>query len=370
MNPIQQTFPYRHFFSKLSKKKNLGATIFGILTASGTYFYYQSNKNELNRSLYLLANKYEKIREMQKKWDQESFSKDQNEVAIAQIFSRAEIIKAALQDTHFVFIHGQTAALTPLIDCINRLAEKNGYVRYPYFKYIRMPQKTSTEDSIRQAKIGNDLDIVVRTNILAVDACFQHRMPEVSAYSFLEANLSVLVHNHKNIISSIASTLVKKHIRVSEDVAIQFGKKIEALGEDLASNAPCGNLWLFCIPKTLFTTNIAYRCHIYGYQCLCHEGNELEILQKLQDGLLDASTECYLPSKAYCEMKEVIFFDPIPQYRLNLSQLHPEKGMCSFMLTPFSQDTLNEMQQKVIFELDHLLSLSQIKPNNEFLAFW
>ena len=331
---------------------------------------------------------YQEIKQLKKKWSQSSkeikqlYEKwsqnpkeepfyNRREKEAQELMARAEEIKNLLQETHFVFIQGQAAYLAPIQMLINAEAEKQGYRKPHLFKYVRIPEKMSeTErfDLVRKifTKAQNEYDQneYVRQYLISVDAYFLSTTFEESAYSFLNHNKSILTQVEWNPIEKLATKILSNDQQLSSKQKEKVIQIVNQMSGELENSTWSGNLWVFCIPKTLIqerSEEMLYRSHRRGKLCTCHEGREIEILQALQGNVLNDSNKChdvvmreYLPMSGQFDpydrdwgirLEEEIF--SVPQYRLATPHLTPENGVMTFMLTHTDKTQLQSMKKKI-----------------------
>ncbi len=369
--------------NKVQTHPSINKVVGGILSLSVTAGIYWKSTSDRNSKLSSPINPvmplhYEKVKMLRNKWEHEMRKKEEsltlfsrakdiwnrrdvyqrlsNEEAVAILFSRAEEIKEIYKDTHYVFIHAQTTAITPITYLINILARKNGVAKSHFFKFIRTPKEHSSERSeqiswaVYGSTKGKDHIDSIQECVLSADICFSNKQEGESAYYFLKNNHSVLTKYKKNkSILNLTRSILKDNNKISDtNKAEAIGKKIQDLSTSLQKSSPCGNLWVFCIPKPLLNDpqawrNIAYRSHPMGTECYCHDYKgrnhglkivqNLKIAQDLQDNIVNESTRCSISS--------------VPQYRLIIPGMTPEKGVLSFMLTPFSKQQRRRIKRDV-----------------------
>jgi hypothetical protein len=287
---------------------------------------------------------YEEVKALRKTWDNSTLSIGD---PAQDLISRAEEIKRIYKDTHYVFIHGQFPDFLPLIDLINALAEKKGIANPHFFKYMRMPvdpQSKNTQADVEFALLaaleGHDGGFA-SNHVISVDAYFPNKEIGESAYHFL----------WKKNRSFNFSRVLSDDIKLDDLSAKRIGETISRLGASLNETAPCGNLWVICIPKRIvnqFQSSILYRSHPYGKECRCHAPQRyIEILQSLQDNTLDQSTQCY----SGVDVGLAHIFSPVPQYRLVTTEITPEYGALTFLLTPLDKDQRRKIKKTIETEV-------------------
>lgn len=283
---------------------------------------------------------YKRIKKLRAQWESEhaghrSFflSHLEKDTYHKKLFIRAHAIKEMYKDTHYVFIHAQSTKFTPFIYLMNLIIKRDQSVKTRFFNYIRKLQPLEQADLevlLTSTKAcGSDHEFTVREAIISADAYFKNKTYAESAWHFLMENRSIIMKciEIQDLVPNLfgVESMADKRYKT----ALDAGAKIQALSQSLYKNAPCGNLWVFCIPKHLIEQDaqhglIAYRSHPHGEKCSCHEGMEIKILQDLQNDKIDESSRCKRPY-------------PTPQYRLVLQSLKPEDGVLCFFLTPFTK---------------------------------
>lgn len=289
---------------------------------------------------------YEKIKEARAQWDKDKqailnqICREMPQAHYLQLkkkmeqtlWAQAEQIKTLYKDTHFIFIHGQSADFMPLTVLINTLALKKNKKRTndKFYKYMRIPKTfdpNELDTLVAFAKQGHDHNHWVREILIATDLYFPNTTAGESAASFYTANLSMLKRYPMGTL--IFSLLLQQNIYpLSKEKAQEISLQIEKMSNHIEKSALCGNLLIVCIPKNLLQKTdsneaLIYRSHPYGLTCQCHPPEEnANILQKLQDNILDETTQCE---------------QGVPQYRLIIPSLTPATQVLSFWLTPFTK---------------------------------
>lgn len=182
------------------------------------------------------------------------------------------------------------------------------------------PPKTARE-YITQTRSINDSDMKTRETLLSVDAYFYNAQKYESSLFFLMNNNNILGHDGttalKNVVKSILGHFKKE---ASEETLSRLAERVIKCVDFTDNMVTTGNLYVIAVPKEK-STDVQYRAHPFGPACTCHRrGNHTEILEKLQNGILDRSTQCIYQNV------------PIPQYRLFTPTLKPENGSKIFRM--------------------------------------
>lgn len=380
----------------------LGA-ILGVLTGAGAFWLWSHHKvadlsllkhrEEQPENRFQETSKENTIKALRKKWSEDSFAKllaNKKNLESARhsctskyinrelerldaadiLFSRASEIKEALKETHVVFVHSQPTEFLACVYLINMLFREKSERQSHLSKLIRIPgdaqerdiqeviSKLTVEINGEKVVVASDHDFP--TALMSVDACFANRQEGESAYSMLKNNVSFLTSEPMFpdpdiwrptgvAVMGLANHSMKmKAPLASHEVYSKYFKeamKIQEIGQKLQSSAPCGNLFVICIPKPLLddgsVPKIAYRSHPVGIPCDCHEASSSkEILEKLQKDIVDETTECIVSPYNRVRGK-------VPQYRLLAPALRSENGVLCILLTPFDKKVRAEIKKEV-----------------------
>ena len=280
------------------------------------------------------------------------------------LFAQALEIQKIYQETHHVFIHGQSSpwlAISHMVKEIEKIQHPEQNLHQ--FKYLRAPCSTAEpgfiESTHRLVSLFNpfastgieryserwfqdlllsDNDNKVREELLSADAYFYNYSPCESALYFMGNNSNVL---NKDAVQTVAQkTMAHFFPKLSEFEQALHAKKItKAIS---SKSFTCGNLFVICLPKKN-PQKLHYRSHPFGRVCACHPKElEQEILDKLQRGILDYSTKCD-PGKAASKYG----LPKVPQYRLYLPGIEPGKDQKIFLLTPLSSSDRKVIKSRI-----------------------
>lgn len=276
-------------------------------------------------------------------------------------------IKSIFSETHHVFTHAQCMNLMIISILVKEMFKKQmaldptaEFVDLSNFKYLRhisedvdvslkkplLDEPQNVYDYLKKFGVITgriDDDPKVGKNLLSVDGYVYNSGK--AAIHYLLTNSNVKASLNVNIIENILKSFRPD---VSAEVIKKYSK--ELCGLKPTANAPCGNLFVICVPKSI-SDAIQYRSHPGGIPCNCHaikrdhkgplndkEVQErlkmhTEILEKLQKDVLDDTTKC----PAYGS----------PQYRLYTPMLKPEYGVRIFRLSPIHKKQRNEYKDMI-----------------------
>lgn len=295
---------------------------------------------------------------------------------IKKLYAEAVEIKQIYQGTHDVFVHAQSAPWLPITYTVKELWK----AKFPeeflhHFKFLRAPCSTASAGTLEGAyrvwhtvnplaKKGieryrdrwfsfftvSDSDKKVREELLSVDALFFNYARYESALHFLTNNSNILGNNH--LIRDVTEkTIAHFYPEIDEKERYRFAKKL--LDATQKNDAPCGNLFVICVPKE-GSEQVQYRAHPFGRPCRCHPREEdRAILDKLQRGVLDKSTECDTST---------IPWPKTPQYRLYLPAIEPGKEEI-FLLTPQSSQERHKIKDAVGKTVQSINRIAALKTN-------
>lgn len=333
-----------------------------LFLSSLVAFNNQDEDDEEEKELENYPLHYKKIKEVRLKWEQvkeeildeiapdttQEHYRELEKRMVETLVGQAIEIKSLYEETHFVFIHGQSTQFTTLLYLIKEMdAKKNGKdPKNKFFKYLRKPRTLDSEvldPLINYAKDGGDHHLGVREIMLSADLYFQNQSSAESAASFYSQNVSMLQYYHLRRLAAalFVSDTTQYESRIYEKHKV--GIIIETMSEIIKQNSLCGSIVMILIPKNYLKNavdaeSIVYRSHPFGVPCKCH-GKELhlDIMQKLQNNILDNTTQCKRG---------------VPQYRLIIPSLTPESGTLIFALTPFTKPNRKKIKDKIKQILD------------------
>lgn len=273
---------------------------------------------------------------------------------IKMIYAQAMEIKKVYGDEYDVFLHAQASpwlANSYFVKELWRL--HNPEIDFHHFKSLRAPCSTAKAGSLEniyqflsffrgiekyrdryfQLLTLSDSDHKVREELLSADAYFFNYSAYESSLYFLSHNSNIL--ENKDVIKSVTKQTIEHfYPEISPKKSAIYANKILHTAE--FKNAVCGNLFVICVPKDK-AASIQYRAHPFGRACQCHPKKEdRKILEKLENGVLDESTKC-----------NTIFGPPVPQFRLYLPAIQPERDIHIFLLSPLAKDKKHKMKSKI-----------------------
>ncbi len=282
------------------------------------------------------------------------------QIHVKKLYGQALEIKKLYQDTFHVFLHAQASPWLPVSDLVKELwSAQRSQDDFRHFSPLRAPCSTASaglmeathrslnavnpfavtgigrfRDRWFQSFTLSDSDAKVREELLSVDAYFFNHYRYESSMFFLRNDNNILTRSSK--IEEVAQKAIGHfNPSVSEGRSRYLARKVSRTN---ASNYPCGNLFVFCIPKEQ-SPEVQYRAHPFGLACQCHPREEdLRILEKLQRGQFDASTQC-----------NPVLLPPSlpPQFRLYLPEVQPGTGKKVFLLTPLAAAERKKMQESI-----------------------
>ncbi len=269
-----------------------------------------------------------------------------NQQAVKVILGRVLEIKNLYQDTYDVFTHAQASEWYVITCLIKELAK----LYFPKkdmhaFKFLRTPYLTDTlavaeyKSILNQANeksAFNDHTGEFSLNLLSADGYFLSNEYCESALNFLCRNYSVFNKgNDCKKLKDIAISVVEEFHKepISKSQLDSLGNEIVDIAKKI-NKSICGNLFVICVPKAM-SSEVQYRSHKYGKPCDCHEGSKTDDLSILNDLQMNQV------GKNRCKDGS------IPQYRLLAANLKPEKGVLSFLLTPFAKAERQKIKQEI-----------------------
>ncbi len=247
------------------------------------------------------------------------------------VLAQALEMQSVYKDTHYVFFHGQPSNCTYLPRLLKALEKaKNPDADLSRFEMLRpfagsAKGFTDYSENSGQLMLGLDATKEGSQDLLSVNASFDIT-PYESATHFLVENKP----SRRKIDTSTLAAMKEAYPKASDAQLMSCLEKIKSANPQ---NAPCGNLFLVCVPKDQ-PQPVFYRSEPYG---LPFKGDGT------QDPVLKAQSERVLLGG-----DRVI---AAPQYRIYMPGLRPEKGHQVHCLSAEAPSDLDRAIQKALSEL-------------------
>ena len=273
-----------------------------------------------------------------------------NQKIVKNIALQSLEIKNLYKKTHYILTHGQSTEWLATSFLIKALVK----TFYPEkdthgFKFLRIPPYVDST-ATREIPITDDLwdhDSKTREHLLSVTPYIFDDTAGESALEYVSRNHSILQNSES--VKQVYTDIFKKFAgsKCSLDLLEKCVTTILEEQQKLTKDATCGVLYTLCIPKSTADETkekMLYRSHAFGRKCACHPSSEdPEILNKLQNNILDKSTQCD-PEKLNYKGTDVC---TMPQYRVQIKNVTPEQGSIIFRHTPFNKKELRNFKKKI-----------------------
>jgi hypothetical protein len=303
-----------------------------------------------------------KVQDLQKNWSEDPATDYQRQLSsplssiwynttVHALVGRIRELKAMYADTHYVFTHGQSLALSTITETIREL-NRNFYPKlfHPFAPAFRQPNTVPFTENVDAffekyrllQKHGNErfVDDHVNVELLSVDGYLYNTDSYESAIDFLRRNDNICTINDKNKITELMQGILSFHLS-NRFVCQVIAHRLNQNGSFIQQEGRAGVLYALCVPKILVQDNrrnFVYRAHPFGKRCDCYPQQHIEVLEKLQR---DTKVSC------------VSSYGYNPQYRMLTSRLMQNRdgtrtlGVRSFAVYGVKKSVSDQYQQQV-----------------------
>ncbi len=264
-----------------------------------------------------------------------------NSNEIISVLGRVLELKNYYRDSHYVFTHGQAAAISMVNtinkECVRRFTPN---LYHSLKTYFRLPHtivySANAKSFITDYKAANNPSFIDdgyhSDKIMSVDAQFWNENGAESALYFFKAGTNISF-NSKEALEKIFKSNFANYI-ASESVCKMLAEKAASLALDKAKDTKIGVLYAICIPKSVVkddNKDLAYHCHPYGRVCDCFPyKNKITLLEEMQK---DVEIKCKNGMRT--------------QYRILTARLTEEKGVRSFQVDCLPKATKRKYEERV-----------------------